>query len=148
MKRTTQIVLTALSCSVAEPAIAWERPTAPIGQLREYIGELQTEGSHVFMSSCQFNETLKAVLVFRPKKETGDFLFIADHVGNNRMAEALETGEVFVTSVETTVVFGHWKDAAADAAKVMALNLLALPFWVIPPDHLDVIYSEPAERAC
>jgi len=118
------------------------------GFLAEYVENLKAKQGAVFVASCQLEKDIKALIVLEPGKSQGTFLMINDQIKGTTGALAGVTGKIDFLKNEPQIEIDTIYPEARSLYEKLARRVSTFPFWILPVELSDKIYSESAKESC
>jgi hypothetical protein len=134
-------------CSLALAAVLSALATTADSQIDPLIGKvekLKSEQAVVFISDCEFRNA-KYLLMFRAGELQGGY---AQLTHTDRGPVTTNFGGVVIEGGKWRVIGSTGGIASGSAQSAVMDYLMKAPFFVLPADQLDSIYSRRSTRAC
>src|SRR6267154_597777 len=125
MNRTSLATLLALLLEVCVGRVLAQEAHSPAGVLGDYLKALKVEQQATFVSACQLNEHMKAVLIFKTGMTTGDFFIIAE---TQAVVIATTQGQVSIRGGTPTLSWLNVSENERDLYKKFAIGLTSWTF--------------------
>ncbi len=106
---------------------------------------MKVEQQATFVSACQLNEHMKAVLIFKTGMTTGDFFIIAE---TQAVVIATTQGQVSIRGGTPTLSWLNVSENERDLYKKLAIGLTSWTFELVPADRIDSIYTDRVQGMC